>query len=211
GKPKKVVKGKYPAIGADVIRWLYCRSNPAQNIHFGPVSADELRSRFLIKLWNSYSFFCELAEGENFDPTAAQVPMANRPDMDRWILSELQRLISVARRAFGAYDVQSFCLEAERFLDDNLSNWYIRRSKRRFWETEPSDGKQAAFQTLYGVLVTLTKLFAPVMPFVTEAMYQHLVVRGAGSGPPSVHLCDYPTADESLIDQALSDNMASLR
>jgi isoleucyl-tRNA synthetase len=104
----------------------------------------------------------------------------------------------------------AFCLEAERFLDDKLSNWYVRRNKRRFWKGEQGEDKQAAYQTLYAVLVTLTKLFAPIMPFLSETMYQNLVAQAAGKGPASVHLCDYPVADAALVDEQLSADMKAL-
>jgi isoleucyl-tRNA synthetase len=197
-------------MGADVMRWLYCRSNPAANINFGYGPANELRARFHLKLWNTYAFFCNYARLDGFDPNAEPVPVSARPDIDRWILSDLQKLIHAARRAFDGYDVMAFCLEAEKFVDDKLSNWYVRRNRRRFWRGEQGQDKEAAYQTLYAVLVTLTKLLAPVMPFLAEAMYQQLVVRGAGQGPESVHLCDYPAADESLIDDRLSEDMDAL-
>jgi isoleucyl-tRNA synthetase len=210
GKPKEVVKGRYPPIGADVIRWLYCRSNPAANINFGPETADEVRSRFVLKLWNTYAFFCNYARLDGFDPNAAPVPVAGRPDLDRWILSDLQKLVQKARESFEGYDVMNFCLETERFVDDKLSNWYVRRNRRRFWKAERGPDKQAAYQTLYAVLVTLTKLCGPIIPFLSEQMYQNLVVHGAGLGPESVHLCDFPATDPALIDEGLSADMNAL-
>ncbi|HEY8503011.1 MAG TPA: DUF5915 domain-containing protein, partial [Gemmataceae bacterium] len=207
GRPRKVVLGKYPPIGADVIRWLYARNNPAANIHFGPGPADEVRSKFILKLWNVYAFFCNYARLDGFDPAAAAVPLKERTDLDRWILSDLQLLIKKARESFEKFDVMAFCLEAERFVDDKLSNWYVRRSRRRFWKSEKGSDKLAAYQTLYTVLTTLAKLIAPVVPFLTETMWQNL--RTAGD-PESVHLCDYPQADEALIDQQLSADMEAL-
>jgi isoleucyl-tRNA synthetase len=211
GKPKLVVKGQYPPIGADVIRWLYCRSNPAANINFGPESADEVRSRFVLKLWHSYAFFCNYARQEQggFDPSGPAVPVRERPDIDRWILSDLQQLVDAARRSFDNYDVMSFCLQAEKFVDDRLSNWYIRRSRARFQGSEAGRDKAAAFQTLYAVLTTLTKLFAPVMPFLSETMYQQLEAWDA-SRPPSVHLCHFPKMDGTLNDRQLSEDMDAL-
>jgi isoleucyl-tRNA synthetase len=197
-------------MGADLMRWLYCRQNPAQNINFGYRPADELRARFTLKLWNCYAFFCNYARLDRFDPNAAPLPLSQRRDLDRWILSDLQRLITTARKAFESYNVQTFCLEAEKFVDDKLSNWYIRRSRRQFHKSGSDNEKQSAYQTLYTVLATLTKLFAPIMPFLTETMYQQLVVQGAGKGPASVHLCDYPIADESLVDELLSADMDAL-
>ncbi len=207
GKPRTC-----PPMGADVMRWLYCRQNPALNINFGPDPADELRSRFVMKLWNVYAFFCNYARLDNFDPAAPQVPVKERPDIDRWILSDLQKLIQTARKAFEEYNVMAFCLEAERFIDDKLSNWYVRRNRRRFWKSEQGKDKLAAYQTLYTVLATLTKLIAPVMPFLSEEMYQNLVASGGRKSPgeASVHLEDYPTADESLIDADLSADMDAL-
>jgi isoleucyl-tRNA synthetase len=200
-------------MGADLMRWMFCRHNPVNNINFGYGPADELRARFLLKLWNTYKFFLEYAIPDQFDPHAEQVPVINRRDIDRWILSELQTLIGTARAAFERFDVQAFCLEAEKFVDDRLSNWYVRRNRRRFWKSEEGTDKQAAYQTLYTVLTTLAKLFAPVMPFLAEAMYQNLVIGVARQGesvPESVHHGDYPQVDPALKDEQLSGQMNAL-
>jgi len=195
-------------MGADLMRWLYCRHNPAVNINFGPTSAAELRNKFTLKLWNTYAFFCNYARLDNFDPIAPQVPMAQRPDIDRWILSDLQQLVKKAREAFDRFNLMAFCLEAERFVDDMLSNWYIRRNRRRFWKGEAGSDKLAAYQTLYTVLLTLTKLFAPIMPFLTEEMYQNLAA--GAERQASVHHCPFPEVDASLIDETLSNDMDAL-
>jgi isoleucyl-tRNA synthetase len=202
-------KGKtdhYPAMSADLIRWMFCRHNPAVNLDFGPGPADELRARFTLKLWNTYAFFCNNARQEKggFDPAAPEVPVAERPDIDRWILSDLQHLIALACKSFEDYDLMTFCLEAERFVDDKLSNWYLRRNRRRFWRAEEGRDKLAAYQTFYTVLLTLAKLFAPIVPFLTETMYRNL---RTANMPESVHLCDYPTVDTGLIDERLSCDM----
>jgi isoleucyl-tRNA synthetase len=208
-RPRLVVSAMYPPMGADEIRWLFSRHNPVNNINFGPGPAEELRSRFLLKLWNTYAFFCNYARADNFDPTAPQVPVQERPDIDRWILSDLQLLIRKAHEAFQDFDVQSFCLEAEKFVDARLSNWYVRINRRRFWKSEQGTDKQAAYQTLYSVLVTLTKLVAPVMPFLSETMY-HNLVPAAAEAQRSVHHEAYPEVDEALIDEALSEEMDTL-
>ena len=182
GKPTKVVKGFYPPIGADVIRWMYCRTSPMSNINMGPGPADELRAKFILKLWNTYAFFCNYARLDNFDPAAPQVPIKDRPDIDRWILSDLQLLIQKAHESFQDFNVMTFCLDTEKFIDDKLSNWYVRRNRRRFWKSDVGADKQAAYQTLYTVLTTLTKLIAPVVPFLAESMWQNLNTRGQGSG-----------------------------
>jgi isoleucyl-tRNA synthetase len=203
-------KGKteqYPPMGADVIRWMFARHNPANNLDFGPIPAEELRAKFTLKLWNVYAFFCNYARLDGFDPSAPLLPMAQRQDIDRWILSDLQHLIRTARESFENYNVMAFCLEAERFIDDKLSNWYVRRSRRRFWKSEQGTDKQAAYQTLYTALLTLTKLFAPIMPFLTETMYQNL---RTSDQPESIHLCDFPTVDDERIDAELSDEMNCL-
>jgi isoleucyl-tRNA synthetase len=206
-------KGKtehHPPMSADLIRWMFCRQNPAGNINFGPDSAEEVRSKLTMKLWNTYAFFCNYARLDGFDPAAPAVPIPERSDLDRWILSDLQLLIKKARESFESYNVMAFCLEAERFVDDRLSNWYVRRNRRRFWKSEQGTDKTAAYQTLYTVLVTLAKLFAPITPFLAEEMYQNLAARGAGMGPESIHLCDFPEVDEGLIDVGLSADMDAL-
>jgi isoleucyl-tRNA synthetase len=210
-KPTLVVSAGYQPMGADEIRWLFCRHNPALNINFGPEPAEELRSRFLLKLWNTYAFFCNYARLDKFDPAAPQVPVGERPDLDRWILSDLQLLIKRAREWFDTYNLMAFCTQAEQFVDDKLSNWYVRRNRRRFWKSEQGADKQAAYQTLHTVLTTLAKLFAPIMPFVTEAMWRNLVSGDQVSGGlVSVHHCDYPEVDETLIDADLSADMEAL-
>jgi isoleucyl-tRNA synthetase len=212
-KPVKRVYAKYGPVGADVIRWYYCRFNPAANVNFGPDPTDEVRAKFHIKLWNCYAFFANYARLDGFDPAEAQVPVAERPDIDRWILSDLQGLIRTARESFEKYDVMSFCLEAEKFVDERLSNWYVRRNRDRFWSKNAEldeagkRDKLAAYQTLYAVLTTLSKLIAPVVPFLAEAMWRNL---RSESAPASVHLCDYPLVDESLVDKPLSADMDAL-
>ncbi len=205
----KGATSSHPPMSADLIRWLFCRSNPANNIDFGPEPADELRARFVLKLWNTYAFFCNYAKADGFEAGGPQVPVKARPDIDRWILSDLQKLVRTARTAFEKFNVQAFCLEAEKFVDDKLSNWYVRRNRRRFWKSEKGQDKTAAYQTLYEVLLTLTKLFAPVVPFLAETMYQNLT-QGAAGHSPSVHLCDYPEVNEALIDEELSRDMDAL-
>jgi isoleucyl-tRNA synthetase len=201
--------GHYPPMSADLIRWMFCRHNPAANLDFGPVPAEKLRAAFTLKLLNSYAFLCNYAKLDDFDPEAPAVAMRERPDIDRWILSDLQHLIRTAREAFEEYRLMDFCLEAERFVDDKLSNWYIRRNRPRFWKGEHGPDKQAAYQTLHAVVTTLAKLFAPIMPFFSEAMYQNLVPQGKGR-PTSIHLCEYPQVDEALIDEELSADMEAL-
>jgi isoleucyl-tRNA synthetase len=204
--PRGKAEHKAP-LGADLMRWFFCRSNPFNNINFGSGPAEEIRAKFVLKLWNTYAFFCNYARLDGFDPHAAQVPLNRRPDIDRWILSDLQLLIRDARAQYERFDVMAFCLAAEQFVDDKLSNWYVRRNRRRFWKSEQGTDKLAAYQTLHTVLATLTRLMAPVIPFLTEVMYRSL---GDMAAEESVHLCDFPDPEPALIDEDLSADMQAL-
>jgi isoleucyl-tRNA synthetase len=203
----------FNAIGADVMRWLYCRQNPATNLNFGPGPADEVRSKFIFKLWNSYAFFCNCAAGDGFDPTkpAHQVPVSERPDLDRWVLSCLHVLTKTANESLKKYDTMTFALAAEKFVDDDLSNWYVRRVKPRLnskvvdLDAAGLKDKWAAYQTLHEVLTTLCRLLAPCNPFITEVMWKNL------GGTESVHLTDYPKVDEVPSDATLVSQMDTLR
>jgi isoleucyl-tRNA synthetase len=208
---------------------------PTAKVTSGP--ADETRRQILIPLWNCYKFFVDYAIADGFTPSdelrqrvsnsgdsspgSGYTAIADRPEIDRWILSNLQSLIETAHRTFPDFNVAGFCDAAAQFVDD-LSNWYIRRNRRRFWRSKDASDtdKTAAYETLYEVLVTLCRLLAPCMPFLTERMYQNLVLGtdlAAGSQtaesatelPGSIHLCDYPTADQNLLDEALNKRMAA--
>ena len=210
GEPKKRFTAKYKAIGADVIRWLYCRQSPAQNLNFGPEPTDEVRAKFVLKLWNCYALFVNYARLDGFDPAAAEVPVAARRAIDRWILSDLQTLTATAREAFTGYDLMRFALACEEFVDAKLSNWYIRVNRDRFWSKSAEldaagrADKLAAYQTLYTVLKTLSQLIAPCVPFLAETLWQNLRTERDAE---SVHLLDYPTADATLSDPQLSADM----
>jgi isoleucyl-tRNA synthetase len=200
-------------MGADVCRWLYARHNPASNLNFGYGPADEVRARFFLKLWNTYAFFVNYARLDGFDVTAPTVPVADRNDLDRWILSDLQSLIGRCRESLASFDSMSLCLAVESFVDDHLSNWYVRRSRKRFWaktaelDAKGRDEKLAAYQTLYTVLATLAKLIAPITPFLSEGIWQNLLPPGE---PESVHLTHYPEVDPLLVDEILSEDVDSL-
>ena len=210
-------KGKalpFSAIGADVMRWMYCRANPAANLNFGPEPANEVRSKVFFKLWNTYFMFCNFGNGDGFDPSMPQVPLRERQDVDRWLLSNLQLLIKAAHEAYEKYNVMGFAVKCEEFIEGDLSNWYVRRNKDRLHsrnidlDATGLKDKRAAYQTLYTTLTTLCKLMAPCIPFVTEEMWRNLRLP---TDRESVHLCDFPTADEALIDKALSEDMAAVR
>jgi isoleucyl-tRNA synthetase len=196
-------------MGADVMRWLYASQPIQANLLFGYGPAEEVR-RKLLTLWNTYSFFVTYAALDRFDPLRTHVPTPQRALLDRWILGELHRLIGTVRAALDAYDPAAATRAVERFVDD-LSNWYVRRSRRRFWRSGDDRDKQAAYLTLYEVLTTLLRLLAPFLPFLTEAMYQNLVRSVDPAAPESVHLCDYPRADGALIDERLAAQVARVR
>ena len=200
-------------MGVDAMRWTFARHHPANNINFGFGTADEVRRRFIIPLWNVYSFFVTYANIDRFDPAAAEPPpVSERPDLDRWILSELHQLIADVTHCLENFDPDGAARRSEDFVE-SLSNWYVRRSRRRFWKSGLLDGKNgsasgedvtdklSAYATLYDVLMTLTKLLAPVIPFVTDAMFRNLV----NYSRESVHLEDYPVADLSLVDERLNE------
>ncbi len=196
-------------MGVDVMRWMYCSQNPRVNLHFGYGPANEVRRRFLIPLWNVYSFFTTYANIDGWTPQRMEPVLAmSEPDnlLDKWILSRLQILVMDVAGHFDEYDAASATRSIEGFVDD-LSNWYVRRSRRRFWKSEQDEDKNMAYWTLYRCLVTLIKLLAPLVPFVTEEMYQNLVGSVDADAPESVHHCDFPEADETLADKKLIDDM----
>lgn len=191
--------------GADMMRWLFTRHNPDTNVSFGWESLDEVKRRLLV-LWNTYSFFVTYANVDGWTPDTASPSVADRPQLDRWILSRLHALILDVRTALDEYDAAGPTRDLEQFIEE-LSTWYVRRSRRRFWKSESDADKSAAYSTLYTCLATLTQLLAPFMPFVSESFYQNLVARPYGCETASVHLTDFPVADESLIDNDLLSAM----
>jgi len=192
------------SMGADVMRWLFFRQNPANNVNFGYGPADEVRRGLFLTLWNTYAFFVTYASLDGWTPARAAEGDAGRTELDRWALSELHTLVRGVTDALAAFDALAATKLVEGFVED-LSNWYVRRSRRRFWKSESDSDKLAAYATLYECLVTLTKLMAPFTPFLAEAMYQNLVRAHDEDAPESVHLADWPQGDASKIDVALAD------
>lgn len=188
-------------MGVDSMRWMYCATNPASNLLFGFNRVHDTRRRMLIPLWNVYSFFTTYANIDGYDPSIPAPPAAQRPELDRWIVSEMHQLIRSTTAALDAYEPQTAVREIDEFVG-RLSNWYVRRSRRRFWKSEVDSDKISAFATLHECLTTLAKLMAPFTPFMAEEIYQNI---GRSGGRESVHLEDWPTVDESLIDTRLGD------
>jgi isoleucyl-tRNA synthetase len=197
-------------IGADVMRWMFSRTRYETNMLFGYHVADETRRMFLLPLWNVYSFFVTYANLDGWKPDEGRTTKDGTNNLDRWILARLQELIAEMTPSLDNYDAPSAARIVEPFIDD-LSNWYLRRSRRRFWKSEDDGDKQAAYATLYEVLVTLTKLLAPFIPFTVESMYQNLVRTADANAPESVHHCVWPQVDEAKLDKQLLTDMAVAR
>ncbi|MCB9555757.1 MAG: isoleucine--tRNA ligase [Deltaproteobacteria bacterium] len=196
--------------GADAMRWLYVSHEPTSNLNFGFNVLRDVRGKFLNTLWNTYGFYVNYARlVSDFDPANAP-PFAERPDFDRWILSELQHTISACREGIERYDMRAAARTIERFLDD-LSGWYIRHNRRRFWKSDDDGDLRTALATLHQCVTALIRLAAPMIPFVTEAIYQNLVRGLDEAAPQSVHHCRYPSADNALIDQTLTDQMRAIQ
>ncbi len=195
-------------MGADVMRWMYCSQNPTNNLNFGYTPGDQVRRRVFGTWWNVYSFFVNYARLDGFDATRELVAYDKLQDIDRWLLSKLQELIKVANQGLSEFNVALLIAEAERFIE-RLSNWYIRRNRRRYWrpKSDSDTDKLAAYQTLYRVLVDLCKILAPICPFVTEDMYQNLVRSVNPTAPESVHHTDYPQFDAKLYDEKIAQDM----
>ena len=190
---------------ADALRWYLFTSSPAGNVRrFAENGLAESLRKFLLTLWNTYSFFVTYANIDKFNPISAPAPEA-RSELDRWILSELNQLVLDVDRELDQYDPTGAGRRIEAFVD-GLSNWYVRRSRRRFWKSENDEDKLSAHHTLYHCLVTVSKLAAPFAPFMAEEIYRNLVVTVDGSAPESVHLADFPVANTSLIDADLSNS-----
>jgi isoleucyl-tRNA synthetase len=197
--------------GADALRWaLYTATSPGNPRRFSMDQVDDAIRKHLLTLWNTYSFFVTYARIDGFDPREDYVAPGERSLMDRWALSELQLTTKTATERLDAYDVTSAGRALGDFVDE-LSNWYVRRSRRRFWKGEDDLDKKAAHSTLYECLVAVAKLSAPFTPFIAEVLYQNLVLNADAAAPESVHLADWPEVDEALVDEELSRDMAAAR
>ena len=212
GKGEKMSKSKGNVVdpwsvlnlhGADALRWYLYTASPAGNPRrFSADLVGESLRKFLLTLWNTYSFFVTYANIDDYDPKAVHGDLPYS-ELDRWVRSELNTLIEEVSTALEAYNPTDAGRRIQEFVED-LSNWYVRRSRRRFWKTENDADKLAAYDTLYTCLVTLSKLLAPFTPFVAEELYQNLVRSVDAGAPESVHLANYPDADIDAIDADLN-------
>ncbi len=217
--------------GADALRWYFFANQPPwTSIRYSEQAIKETIPEFLLRLWNVYSFFVIYANIDSFDPAASMPgdagqlnaaalsrgrgyrPVSERSELDRWILSELNRTAAAVIERMDVYDNYTACARLTEFVDA-LSNWYVRRSRDRFWAAGQSDDKTDAYWTLYECLVTTARLIAPFVPFLAEGMWQNLAVAVFGEGRvlESVHLADYPAPDAAAVDEELSARMALAR
>ncbi|MDE7373378.1 MAG: class I tRNA ligase family protein, partial [Clostridia bacterium] len=193
--------------GADATRWyFYTASAPWLPSRFSADNVSESQRKFMGTLWNTYAFYVLYADIDKFNPAEHKLKDQELTVMDKWILSGLNTLIKTVDEGLNEYKITETSRAIAAFVDD-LSNWYVRRSRDRFWGSEMTKNKEAAYTTLYTVLSTLSKIIAPFVPFMAENIYQNLVRNFDASAPESVHLCDFPTADESMINPALEKGM----
>lgn len=193
--------------GADATRWyFYTASAPWLPSRFSAENVSEAQRKFMGTLWNTYAFFVLYAEIDKFNPTEHKLEDCKLTVMDKWILSGLNSLIKFVDEGLNEYKITETSRAIGEFVD-NLSNWYVRRCRDRFWGSDMTENKEAAYVTLYTVLSTLSKVIAPYVPFLAENMYQNLVANFDKNAPLSVHLCDFPVADENRIDPELESGM----
>ena len=193
--------------GADAIRWyFYTNSAPWLPNRFHSKAVTEGQRKFMGTLWNTYAFYVLYAEIDQFDPTKYSLDYDKLPVMDRWLLSKLNSLVKTVDENLGAYRIPEAARALQEFVDE-MSNWYVRRCRERFWAKGMEQDKINAYMTLYTALTTVCKTAAPMIPFMTEEIYQNLVKSVDAQAPESIHLCDFPSVDESMYDKELEENM----
>ena len=196
--------------GADAVRWyFYTSSMPWLPNRFSAEAVSESQRKYMGTFWNTYAFYILYADIDNFDPTRHKLVRDNLTPMDRWILSRLNTLVGHVEAYLDDLKMTEAGREMQDFMDD-LSNWYVRRCRERYWGKDMTADKEAAYMTLYTVLKTMALISAPFTPFMSETMYQNMVRTVDKSAPESIHLCDWPKKDESFIDPELEANMAAV-
>lgn len=200
--------GAIQKYGSDPLRWyMITNSSPWDNLKFDEDGVQEVARTYFGKLYQTYSFFAMYANVDGFDGKAAELPLEKRPEIDRWIISELNTLIKNVTEAFEDYEPTRAGRMISTFVIDNLSNWYVRLCRKRFWAGEMDDDKLSAYQTLYRCLFTVSKLMAPIAPFYADRLYGDLKAASAENGCVSVHLSAFPKAEASEIDTTLEQRM----
>ena len=193
--------------GADAVRWyFYTGSSPWLPSRFSADAVSEYQRKFMGTLWNTYAFYILYADIDGFNPAGHSLKKENLSLMDRWVLSRMQTLICAVDEDLENLKITEAGRELQAFVDE-LSNWYVRRCRNRYWGSDMTPDKEAAYMTLYTVLKDLTLISAPFVPFISEAIYQNMVRRVEKDAPLSVHLCDFPRADKALVDADLEQNM----
>ena len=193
--------------GADAIRWYFCASSsPWLPTRFYPEGIGEYQRKFIGTFWNTYAFYVLYADIDKFNPLEYKLEYSKLSQMDKWILSKLNSLVKDVDEGMTEYKITESARLIQDFTDE-LSNWYVRRCRERFWESGMEQDKINAYMTLYTCLVTLAKVSAPFVPFMTEEIYQNLVANIDKTAPESIHLCDFPVAEEEMIDKKLEENM----
>ncbi|MDH5475242.1 MAG: isoleucine--tRNA ligase [Cyclobacteriaceae bacterium] len=194
--------------GPDATRWyMIANANPWDNLKFNLEGVAEVQRRFFGTLHNTYSFFSLYANLDNFDYKGEEIAIKNRPESDRWILSKLNSLIKKVDAAFEEYEPTRAARLIQNFTTDDVSNWYVRLNRKRFWKGEYNNDKKAAYQTLYTCLATIAKLGAPVAPFYMDRLFNDLNIVSNKENKSSIHLTNFPVADEALIDEGLEEQM----
>ncbi len=197
-----------PKYGADSVRWYMVENaNPWDNLKFDPAGVDETRRKFFGTLYNTYSFFALYANVDGFNYKEAEIALHERPEIDRWIISLLNTLKGEVKDAFEDYEPTKAARAIQTFVDEHLSNWYVRLCRRRFWKGEYAADKIAAYQTLYQCLETISRLMSPIAPFFGEWLYRNLNQTTQLNAVDSVHLTTFPSIDFSSIDKALEERM----
>ena len=200
--------GAIEKFGADAVRWyMITNSQPWDNLKFDEAGVDEVRRKFFGTLYNTYAFFALYANIDKFDYSQADIDIKDRPEIDRWVLSELNSLILEVDNAYQSYEPTRAGRAIAEFVDAHLSNWYVRLSRRRFWKSEDNTDKLSAYQTLYTCLETVARLASPIAPFFSEQLYRDLNNVTGRNKAESVHLTDFPVADKTFIDKALEERM----
>ena len=194
--------------GSDPLRWyMITNASPWDNLKFDPDGVEEMRRKFFGTLYNTYSFFALYANVDGFTYSEPDVPMADRPEIDRWILSLLHSLVKDVDSYLNTYDPTRAGRAIADFINDHLSNWYVRLNRRRFWGGGMTTDKLSAYQTLYTCLETVAKLMAPIAPFYADRLYGDLIAVTGRESAESVHLADFPVYDEAMIDKELEERM----
>jgi len=196
-------------MGVDTMRWLYASQNTEHNLLFGYSIADDVRKN-LITLWNTYSFFITYATLDDFNPIEVKVNQNSFTDIDSWILAKLNDFIKVSEKYYESFQLYKLMKYSSEVLDD-ISNWYVRRNRRRFWKSENDNDKMTAYYTLYQVLLTYIKVLSPIIPFITDKIYQNLVVSIDKNAPKSIHLTDFPKYNLKFKNDELIEEVDAVK